>query len=97
MRGEAEKRILECAQKSNGTVEACIAKPGLIEDPSKTAMLNKVLKNVGRTIIGLPKVNLRGISATLLDQAVNGFEKDTLQNEDLVRIGRRSLAEQRSS
>jgi hypothetical protein len=34
------------------------------------------------------------IAATLLDQAINGFEKDTLLNEDLVSIGRRAMLDQ---
>ncbi|KAI0967750.1 hypothetical protein F4678DRAFT_474930 [Xylaria arbuscula] len=97
MRGEAETRILTCARESNGTVEACVAKPGIIEDPSRTGILSKMVENVGRTIIGLPKVNVREISATLLDQTVDSFEKDTLQNEDLVRIGQRVLAAQKLS
>jgi hypothetical protein len=33
-------------------------------------------------------VGLAEISAALLDQITNGFEKEPLMNEDLVRIGR---------
>ncbi|GAW14980.1 hypothetical protein ANO14919_043880 [Xylariales sp. No.14919] len=97
MRGEAETRILKCAQESKGTVEACVVKPGLIEDSSKTGMLTKAVRSVGTAVLGLPKVDLQEISAALLDQVINGFDKDTLENEDLVRIGQRSLTEQRSS
>jgi len=31
------------------------------------------------------------ISAVMLDQVVNGFDKEPLENEDMVRIGRRVL------
>jgi hypothetical protein len=54
----------------------------------------RALQTVVRSIIGLPTVDLSQIAATLLDQAVNGFEKDTLLNEDLVRIGQKALADQ---
>ncbi|KAI6091829.1 hypothetical protein F4821DRAFT_225682 [Hypoxylon rubiginosum] len=94
LRGEAESRILAYAQQSNGKVDARIAKPGLIEAEGKTGVLVNVAKTIGRTLIGLPKVHVREISATLLDQAVNGFQKDTLLNEDLVKIGQRVLQTQ---
>lgn len=67
-----------------------MAKPGIIEDPSKIGALEKVGRAVLRSLIGLPKVDVDIIAAALLDQAVNGFQKDTLQNEDLVRIGTRA-------
>ncbi|KAI0175860.1 hypothetical protein GGR52DRAFT_538479 [Hypoxylon sp. FL1284] len=87
MRGETESRILAYAQQSGGKLEACVAKPGLIEAEGETSLLVNMAKTIGRALIGLPKVHVREISATLLDQAVNGFQKDTLLNEDLVRIG----------
>jgi hypothetical protein len=46
-------------------------------------MLKKV---VLYTLVGVPNVGVREISTAMLDQALNGFEKDTLENEDLVRI-----------
>ncbi|KAH8807463.1 hypothetical protein F5884DRAFT_899859 [Xylogone sp. PMI_703] len=94
MRGEVENRVLEYAKKSGGSVSACVAKPGLIDGPGRTGMIMTALQTVGTTIIGLPRVGVSEVSATLLDQAVNGFEKETLLNEDLVRIGRSVLAKQ---
>ncbi|KAI1214497.1 uncharacterized protein F4807DRAFT_408331 [Annulohypoxylon truncatum] len=91
MRGEVESKVLTYAQDSKGTVDVCVAKPGLIDAPGKSGLLMNLVKTVGRALIGLPKVDVSEISATLLDQAVNGFEKDTLQNEDLVRIGQEIL------
>lgn len=74
-------------------MEACITKPGLIDTPGQTGLALSAVKTVARSIIGLPKVEVTDIAATLMDQAVNGIEKDTLLNEDLVRIGQNVLAE----
>jgi hypothetical protein len=57
-------------------------KPGLIDAPGAEK----------REIPGLPHIDLPDIAAALLDQVVCGFEKDTLSNDDLVRIGQRALA-----
>ena len=53
----------------------------------------KAVSTVGRSIIGLPLVGVSEIAATLLDQAINGIEKDTLLNEDLIRIGQKALVD----
>lgn len=50
------------------------------------------MMTVLRTVIGLPKIQLRDMAAALLDQVVNGFEKDTLGNGDMIRIGQKALA-----
>jgi hypothetical protein len=39
------------------------------------------------TVAGVPTLNLADAAAAALDLAVNGFEKDTYSNEDMVRIG----------
>ncbi|KAI0517485.1 hypothetical protein F5B22DRAFT_645666 [Xylaria bambusicola] len=97
MRGEAETRILKCAQESNGAIEASVAKPGLIDDPKDPRFWTRAAKNYGRMLFGIPKVEVKVIAATLVDQVVNGLEKDTLENKDLVRIGTKALAAQASS
>jgi hypothetical protein len=51
----------------------------------------KAVQAVGRSIIGLPKIEATELAAALLDQAINGLEKETLVNEDLVRIGQKVL------
>lgn len=58
-------------------------KPGLIDAPGAEK----------RDIPGVPHVDLPDIAAALVDQAIRGFEKDTLSNDDLARIGGRALAE----
>jgi hypothetical protein len=91
--GEVESRVLDYAKESKGTVEACVTKPGLIDAPGKMNMAMKAVSTVGRSIIGLPLVGVSEIAATLLEQAINGIEKDTLLNEDLIRIGQKALAD----
>jgi hypothetical protein len=56
-------------------------------------MAMKAVSTVGRSIIGLPLVGVSEIAATLLEQAINGIEKDTLLNDDLIRIGQKALAD----
>jgi hypothetical protein len=50
-----------------------------------------------RLVFSVPKVDRSQIAATLIEQAINGLEKDTLLNQDLVRIGSRVLADLESS
>lgn len=92
--GEVESRVLDYAKESGGAVDACVVKPGLIDMPGRTGLMMRAVQTVGRSIIGLPTVDVSEIAAALLDQAIKGFEKDTLLNEDLVRIGQRVLADQ---
>ncbi|UNI16968.1 hypothetical protein JDV02_003349 [Purpureocillium takamizusanense] len=91
MRGNAESRVLDLAKQSNGSVETGIAKPGLIDAPGKMGVATKFAVGIGRAFIGLPLIDVRVLSAALLDQAVNGLDKDTLLNEDMERIGQRVL------
>ncbi len=82
--GQAETEILAYGEQSNGAVESCVVKPGSIDAPSKPR----------REIPGLPHIELSDIAAAMLDQIVNGFEKDTLSNADMIRIGQKAWAEQ---
>ena len=93
LQGETESRVLDYAKGSNGSVEACVAKPGLIDAPGRTGPVMKAVQTIGRSFIGLPKIDVSEIAAALLDQAVNGFENDTLLNEDLIRIGQKTSME----
>ncbi|KFY40151.1 hypothetical protein V494_03624 [Pseudogymnoascus sp. VKM F-4513 (FW-928)] len=92
MRGETETHVLEFAKSSNGAVEACVAKPGIIDAPGRTGFVTRAVGSVGRAIISLPILDVGEIAATLLQQAINGIEKETLLNDDLVRIGQKVLA-----
>lgn len=77
-------QILKYAEQSNGAVESCVAKPGLIDVPGQER----------KSIPGVPNIYLSEAAAGLLDQAINGFEKDTLGNDDMARIGQKALAKQ---
>ncbi|PQE27689.1 nucleoside-diphosphate-sugar epimerase protein [Rutstroemia sp. NJR-2017a BBW] len=91
MRGEVESHVLDYAKESGGTVEVGIARPGLIDAPGKRSLVMSVLATIGCAVIGLPWVENCEVAATLLKQVVEGVEKETLLNEDLVRIGREEL------
>lgn len=67
-------------------MQSCITKSGFINGPGK----------VVPGVPGLPLVELQDITAAILDQVINGFEKDTLSNDDLVQIGQKALKEQQS-
>lgn len=94
MRGEVESRVLEYAAESKGTVDACVAKPGLIFAPGRAGLMTRAMRTIGCSLIGVPVVGVREVAAALLDQAVGGFEKDKLLNEDLARIGQKALGGQ---
>ncbi|KAM0451104.1 hypothetical protein ACHAPV_010177 [Trichoderma viride] len=94
MRGEVENRVLEFAKNSNGAVEACILKPGLIRDSQQGYMIINAFQNIATSFISLPIVYLNQVVATLLNQATKGFEKETLENADIARIGQEELTEQ---
>ncbi|KAL7935970.1 hypothetical protein V8C35DRAFT_296500 [Trichoderma chlorosporum] len=87
MRGEIETRVLDFAKNSNNTIEACIVKPGLIRDPQQGNIVVNTFQNIATSIISLPVVYLHDVAATLLDQATVGFEKETLDCDDITRIG----------
>ncbi|OKL59731.1 hypothetical protein UA08_05038 [Talaromyces atroroseus] len=96
MRGQVESLVLDYAKQSEDAVQACVTKPGLINAPGRLGLAMSFATTIGRTLIGLPKVEVTEIAATLLDQAVNGIEKEILLNEDLIRIGQKALTEQRN-
>jgi len=75
--GEAEVLVLKYAADSNGAVQSCVVKPGLIDHPSRDR----------KEIPGVPHIELLDVAAVLLNQVTNGFEKDTLSNDDMIRIG----------
>nr|QPI71213.1 hypothetical protein [Ovatospora brasiliensis] len=91
MRGDAENQILAYAANSNGTVEALISKAGVIQDP-ESSLFRKTGHLLIQAISRLGKIHVPVIAACLLDQALHGFEKDTLRNDDLNRIGHKALA-----
>lgn len=73
--------ILAYAKESQGAAQSQIAKSGFIKTPEKAVP----------QVPGLPTIELQDISAALLNQAVEGFEKETLFSDDMTRIGQHSL------
>ena len=84
MRGEVETAVLDYASKSNGRVQAQITKPGLIHSDANSFIIRRT---VLQWTIGLPYVHVNEIAAAEVDQAAKGFEKEVLEDADLVRIG----------
>lgn len=73
--------MLDYASKSGGQMEVAIARPGLITTAESTAPPSP----------NLPTVRVEETTAALLQQVVGGFEKETIYNDDLVRIGKTAL------
>jgi len=92
MRGETENQVLAFAEEHKGQIDACVAKPGFITKPGNyfNIALATALKWTGM----VSNVSVTEVAAAVLNQVTNGFEKEPLQNEDLVRIGRKILSEQ---
>ena len=67
-------------------MEACVAKPGLITAPGQ--FFKNTFSAVLGYVVSLPSIYVHEISAAMLHEVVNGFEKEPLMNEDLVRIAR---------
>ena len=77
------------AEHSDEKFEACVVKPGLITHDAASLVRAGELKLTS----GVPSVSVEEVSAAMLHQVVHGFEteKEPLENEDLVRIGRKAL------
>ncbi|KAI1381292.1 NAD(P)-binding protein [Hypoxylon crocopeplum] len=85
MRGETENRVLALASELDG-VEASVAKPGLITAPGE--ILKSIVGAMVQWTMGISSIGVVDLVAVMLDQVINGFEKDPLMPEDLVRIAR---------
>ncbi|ORY12195.1 hypothetical protein BCR34DRAFT_600761 [Clohesyomyces aquaticus] len=90
LRGEAENQVLSLADKREGSTEAQIVKPGIIDGPGRGMLVRAALAATA-ALGGISKVHVSEIAACLLDQAINGFEKETLENADLIRIAKKNL------
>jgi len=88
MRGECENCVLAFASQSSGTVEAQITRPGGIVGPKPRIAMLAAAAVVGVTPLP-PFAHVSEVSGAMLQQVVEGFEKETLDAADLVRIGQR--------
>ena len=82
--------MIEFGKKQNPVVEVCSTNPGAIDGPGRDEMI----KNIRETVPWLPVIGIKECVAAMLDQLLNGFEKDLLLNDDLIRIGQRVLKSQ---
>lgn len=72
-------------------VEVGIARPGVILEPG--ASLQSISATLGQEISELNSVGLEHCAAAMLNQALNGFDKETLENADLRTIGEKAFSE----
>ncbi len=66
-----------------------MAKPGLITATGQ--ILKTIRATVLKYVMSLPNVDVAEISAAMLHEVIHGFEKEPLENDDLVKIGRQAL------
>lgn len=90
--GETESQLLAFAAEHG--IEACVSKPGLIK-PSKQSIAGAALSIFLKVTGAAPSLKIEEIAAAMLQQVANGFEKEPLENADLVRIGQAALAKQK--
>ncbi|KZN94472.1 hypothetical protein EN45_046690 [Penicillium chrysogenum] len=87
-----ELMVLKFPTEKEG-VEVCIARPGVIANSStwSRALVANLFRIVNLFGQPLPYVQRSQLAAALLSQVMDGFEKQTLSNADLVRIGQREM------
>ena len=70
-------------------MEACVVKPGLITKSGLDA------RSIGAAALhyttGTPKIDVGELSAAMLHEVIDGFGKQPIGNDDLVRIGREAM------
>ena len=60
-------------------------------------MLRSIMASVAGFTMSMPSISNQALSAGMLDQVMNGFEKEPLENDDLVRIGTKALKNESKS
>lgn len=70
-------------------VEVCIAQPGMVTNSTtwSWAILSSAFRVANVFTRAIPNVSRSELATAVLDQAIHGFEKETLSNADLVRLG----------
>ncbi|KAK1707114.1 putative nucleoside-diphosphate-sugar epimerase [Colletotrichum lupini] len=89
LRGRTETAVLALAKEHESQLDACIVKPGLIIAPNN--FLKMAVACALWWTVSLPSIGVSEISAAMLKQSLSGFEKDTLENHDLLRLGESEL------
>ncbi|KAJ6790279.1 hypothetical protein PWT90_07510 [Aphanocladium album] len=93
MRGRIETQLLDAAKESGGIMETCCLRLGLVKSPERMGLVTGMLANAAASMISLPLIDIREIGAAALSAAIHGFDKDTLDNDDLIAMGRKELKE----
>ena len=90
LKGAVDAALVSYAMENSGRVEVQITKPGLIDHSGRGILARAALSIVAPT--GAMCVHVSEIAAAELDQAIHGFDGvETVENADLVRIGRNML------
>ncbi|KXH59146.1 hypothetical protein CNYM01_06471 [Colletotrichum nymphaeae SA-01] len=89
LRGKTEAAVLALAKEHEAQPDACVVKPGLITAPND--FLRMAVACALWWTVSLPSIGVREISTAMLNQSLFGFEKDTLENDDLLRLGESEL------
>jgi len=84
--GETENQVLVFAAEHPGEVEASAAKPGLITTPGRP--ITSIFARAASAVGFVPCIDRAAMVTAMLDQVTNGFESDTLMNDDLVRLAK---------
>lgn len=66
----------------------------MIDGPGRKNIVMKAVQDAAARLSVVSVVQVSEVAAAMLDQTINGIEKDTLLNDDLVRIGQKALADQ---
>ncbi|OAR02377.1 hypothetical protein LLEC1_02596 [Akanthomyces lecanii] len=93
MRGRIETQLLDATKESGGIMETCLLRLGLVKSPERMGLVTGMLASVAGGVIGLPLIDIREIGAAAVSAAVHGFDKDTLDNDELIAMGRKELKE----
>ena len=74
-------------------VEVCIAQPGVVTNSTtwSRAALASLFRVINIFTSVFPNVGRKQLAAAALDRAMRGFEKDTLTNAELLRLGNAAL------
>ena len=82
--------MLSFAASHPEQIDVSVAKPGLILQPG--SVLHWLRATMLWWMASVPSVSVVEISAAMLEQVLDGFEKDPLMNDDLARIGQKALS-----
>ncbi|KAJ5677174.1 uncharacterized protein N7477_002807 [Penicillium maclennaniae] len=88
MRSRTEAMVRKLPEEYQG-IEVCVARPGMITSSNTwaRAAMASAFSATNFFTRAIPNVTLEEVSSAVLNQIVNGFEKEVLSNADLVRLG----------